>query len=114
MARVAASAHLIDTRPRHADPSMRSYISEMVRIAISQAAFDAIAATMPLGSVGFDGEANERGRAPDLASARRAGKAPSDAGSGRGLLHRDFAAGGGGSRGTVRLTFGLVIVAEGS
>ena len=33
----------------------------MVRIAISQAAFDAIARTMPLGSVGYENEANERG-----------------------------------------------------
>jgi hypothetical protein len=33
----------------------------MVRIAISQAAFDAIAATLPLGSVSYEAEANERG-----------------------------------------------------
>ena len=33
----------------------------MVRIAISQAAFDAIARTMPLGSVGYENEANEKG-----------------------------------------------------
>ncbi len=35
--------------------------SPMVRISISQAAFDAIAATLPLGSVGYETEANERG-----------------------------------------------------
>jgi hypothetical protein len=61
MARVAASAHLIDTRLRHADPSMRSYISEMVRIAISQVAFDAIVATLPLGSVAVEPERAENG-----------------------------------------------------
>ena len=33
----------------------------MVQIAISQAAFDAIAATMQLGSVGFENQTNERG-----------------------------------------------------
>jgi hypothetical protein len=33
----------------------------MIRIAISQAAFDAIAATMPLGSVGYEAERTERG-----------------------------------------------------
>ena len=33
----------------------------MVRIAISQAAFEAIAATLPLGSVGFENATNERG-----------------------------------------------------
>jgi hypothetical protein len=33
----------------------------MVRIAISQAAFEAIAKTLPLGSVGYENEANERG-----------------------------------------------------
>ncbi len=33
----------------------------MVRIAISQAAFDAIAATTPLGSVGYENATNEKG-----------------------------------------------------
>jgi hypothetical protein len=33
----------------------------MVRIAISQAAFEAIAATLALGSVGYENESNERG-----------------------------------------------------
>jgi hypothetical protein len=33
----------------------------MVRIAISQAAFDAIAKTLPLGSVGFENKVNEKG-----------------------------------------------------
>ena len=33
----------------------------MIRIAITQAAFDAIAATLTLGSVGFENATNERG-----------------------------------------------------
>jgi hypothetical protein len=33
----------------------------MVRIAISQAAFEAIVATLPLGSVGFENKTNEQG-----------------------------------------------------
>jgi hypothetical protein len=33
----------------------------MVCIAISQAAFEAIAATLPLGSVGYENASNERG-----------------------------------------------------
>jgi hypothetical protein len=33
----------------------------MIRIAISQAAFDAIARTLALGSVGYENETNERG-----------------------------------------------------
>ena len=40
----------------------------MVRIAISQAAFDAIAATLALGSVGYENAVNEKGAA-DLAAA---------------------------------------------
>ena len=33
----------------------------MIRIAITQAAFDAIAATLPLGSVSYENAVNERG-----------------------------------------------------
>ena len=33
----------------------------MIRIAISQAAFDAIAATLPLGSLSYENAFNERG-----------------------------------------------------
>ena len=33
----------------------------MIRIAISQAAFDALASTLPLGSVSFENNTNERG-----------------------------------------------------
>ena len=33
----------------------------MVRIAISQAAFDAIAKTLPLGSVDYENKVNEKG-----------------------------------------------------
>jgi hypothetical protein len=37
------------------------YIHAMVRIAISQAAFDAVAKTLPLGSVGYENKLNEKG-----------------------------------------------------
>jgi hypothetical protein len=59
----------------------------MIRIAISQAAFDAIVATMPLGSVGYENEVNEKGErlvwlAPNvvdrLASMRGPGESYSD------------------------------------
>jgi hypothetical protein len=33
----------------------------MIRIAITQAAFEAIAATLPLGSVGYENATNQRG-----------------------------------------------------
>jgi hypothetical protein len=33
----------------------------VIKIAISEAAFEAIAATLPLGSVGYENEVNERG-----------------------------------------------------
>ena len=33
----------------------------MVRIAITQAAFDAIAKTLPLGAVGYENKVNEKG-----------------------------------------------------
>jgi hypothetical protein len=33
----------------------------MIRIAITQAAFEAIAATLPLGSVGYENQTNEKG-----------------------------------------------------
>ena len=43
----------------------------MIRIAITQEAFDAIASTMPLGNVGYENEVNEKGErliwlAPDV------------------------------------------------
>jgi hypothetical protein len=43
----------------------------MIRITISQAAFDAIVATMQLGSVGFENATNERGDGPVAADKRR-------------------------------------------
>ena len=33
----------------------------MIRIAITQAAFDALASTLPFGSVGYENQINERG-----------------------------------------------------
>jgi hypothetical protein len=59
----------------------------MVRIAISQAAFDAIAATLPLGSVSYDAEVTATGgrfiwlephTVDKLAALRRAGESHSD------------------------------------
>jgi hypothetical protein len=45
----------------------RLNIMAMIRIAITAEAFEAIASTLLLGTVGYENEANERGRAPDLA-----------------------------------------------
>ena len=39
----------------------RPYPRRMIRIAITQAAFEAIALTLRLGSVGYENEVNERG-----------------------------------------------------
>jgi hypothetical protein len=39
----------------------------MIRIAVTQAAFDAIAATLLVGTVGYEGAGQREGRAPDLA-----------------------------------------------
>lgn len=39
----------------------RPTATPMTRIAINPEAFEAIAATMPLGSVGYEAEVNERG-----------------------------------------------------
>jgi hypothetical protein len=59
----------------------------MIRIAISQAAFDAIAATLPVGSTGYVNAVNERGERliwlerrmlDKLNSYRRAGESYSD------------------------------------
>ena len=53
----------------------------MIRIAISQAAFDAIAATLPLGSVGYEDGTNEKGErliwlAPHVLNRLRAMRGP--------------------------------------
>jgi hypothetical protein len=39
----------------------------LIRIAITPAAFEAIVATLPVGSVGYESVPNTKGRAPDLA-----------------------------------------------
>jgi hypothetical protein len=36
-------------------------VARMIRIAITEAAFEAIAATLPLGSVGYENATNEKG-----------------------------------------------------
>jgi hypothetical protein len=55
----------------------------MIRIAITQAAFDAIAATLPLGSVGYENAINERGEryvwlAPTVVDRLRAMRGPGE------------------------------------
>ena len=64
----------------------------MVRIAISQAVFHAIAKTLPLGSVGFENKVNEKGErliwldravVDRLRSLRGPGESYSDVGSSR-------------------------------
>jgi hypothetical protein len=65
----------------------------LVRIAISQAAFDAIAKTLPLGSVGFENKVNEKGeRLMDPASSTGCGPWAARARAKR----RHIEAGGGG------------------
>ena len=62
----------------------------MVRIAITQVAFDAIARTLPLGSVGYENQTNERGeRRPQHPAVRRsAGRLRDDGANLRALLKR--------------------------
>jgi hypothetical protein len=55
----------------------------MVRIAISQSAFDAIASTMPIGSVGYEGQTNEKGERmiwlpPDVLAKLKALRGPGE------------------------------------
>ena len=55
----------------------------MIRIAISQAAFDAIVSSMPLGAVGYENEANELGerliwQAPNVVDRLRALRQPGE------------------------------------
>ena len=55
----------------------------MICIAITSAAFEAIAATLPLGSVGYENEVNERGErtvrlAPTVVNRLRATRGPGE------------------------------------
>ena len=55
----------------------------MIRIAITQAAFDAIASTLPLGSVGYEDGTNEKGEhliwlAPHVVNRLKATRRPSE------------------------------------
>jgi hypothetical protein len=43
-------------------PTMRSSRRGMIRISVTQVAFDAIANTLPLGSVAYEDEPNENGQ----------------------------------------------------
>lgn len=67
----------------------------MIRIAISAEAFEAIAKTLPLGSVGYENAINEKGRKARLARAERGQSPQGPARPGRELQRRHFAAGGG-------------------
>jgi hypothetical protein len=68
----------------------------MIKIAITAAAYDAIARTLPLGSVGYEAEANERGKRLIWFEAALVDQDRSNAGAGRELLRRDPAVGGDG------------------
>jgi hypothetical protein len=63
------------------NPKTNGGAADMIRIAISQAAFDAIAATLPLGSVGYEAQRSADGhssgwrRAQTTASRCCAGRA---------------------------------------
>jgi hypothetical protein len=53
----------------------------VIRIAITQVAFDTIAATLPFGSVGYENETNEKGErliwlAPDVIAKLKAMRGP--------------------------------------
>ena len=55
----------------------------MIRIAISEAAFDAISSTLALGSVGYENQTNERGErlvwlAPNVLNRLRAMRGPGE------------------------------------
>jgi hypothetical protein len=61
----------------------RPYRRRMIRIAITPAAFEAIAATLPLGSVGYENETNERGErcvwlAPNVVDRLKAMRGPGE------------------------------------
>jgi hypothetical protein len=54
---------LIDINDRDSRVTAAATRSKMIRIAITQAAFDAVAATLPLGSVAYDAQVNARASA---------------------------------------------------
>ena len=61
----------------------------MIRIAISAEAFEAIARTLPLGSVSFENKTDEEGQRPDLVGQGCRQSAALVAGRGRELQRRD-------------------------
>ena len=62
---MVASKSLARRRARLIQPNVRSttqrFGNTMIRIAISESAFEAIASTMPLGSVGYEAEVGANG-----------------------------------------------------
>jgi hypothetical protein len=60
-----------------------SHIPGVIRIAISQAAFDAIAGTLPFGSVGYENKTNDKGErliwlSPDVIAKLKAMRGPGE------------------------------------
>jgi hypothetical protein len=84
----------------------------MIRIAISQAAFDTIARTLPFGSVGYENQINETRRAPDLAGPRRRRPSEGHARAGLGLVRCHFAARRNGGRVRPIAWLGLMLAAR--
>jgi hypothetical protein len=79
-------------------PTKQRNVAVMIRIAISQAGFEAIAATLPLGSAGYENEINKSGERLirlDHAVVARLGAIR---GPGESYRRGHFAAGGGGRR----------------
>jgi hypothetical protein len=62
-------------------------------IAITQAAFEALARTLPFGNVSFENKTDEEGQRPDLAGPFGGRQASLAAGRGRELQRRDSQAG---------------------
>ena len=52
---------MIDINDRDSRISAAATRSKMIRIAITQAAYEAIAATLPLGSVGYEAQRTDKG-----------------------------------------------------
>ncbi|MGO9391609.1 hypothetical protein [Rhodoblastus sp.] len=78
-----------------ADLNGRAYIPIMIRVAISPAAFDAIVATLPVGSVGFEAEPGENGERMIWLDAGVVDRLARHARAGRELRRRDHEAGRG-------------------
>jgi hypothetical protein len=81
----------------------------MVRIFVTEEAFEAIKGTMPAGSVAFEPEVTKG--LPDLGGARRCRQARPLARTGRVVQPRDLAIGGGGGAMTRAIIWALIALA---